>query len=223
MLLRRQIYMKQLKIFISYSSQDKLIAGSFKRYFEEYAGFLVFLAHEDIAPALEWELKIIRNLKEADVIISLITDNYRSSEFTDQELGMALAWNKIIIPIKLANINPYGFIKKLQALKCGSNQNEIINAVTTVVFVLINNREFNRFKEIVIDCVINAFNNSSSFKTTRIIIGMLMKVGNFNKDQLTKIEKAMIYNDQIYNEYFAFPNFKEKLINKYKITIDIKS
>lgn len=127
--------MSQLKVFISYSSQDKNLSGLFKQYFEDYACFSVFLAHEDIAPALEWELKVIKNLKEADVIIPLITDSYRDSEFTDQELGMALAWKKIIIPIKLSNINPYGFIKKIQALKCQCNRNEIIDAVTTVVFV----------------------------------------------------------------------------------------
>lgn len=109
--------MKKLKVFISYSSDDKFIGGLFKQCFENYAGFSVFLAHEDIFPALEWELKIIKNLKETDVVIPLITDNYRNSEFTDQELGMALALSKIIIPIKLSNINPYGFIKKTSSFK----------------------------------------------------------------------------------------------------------
>jgi hypothetical protein len=67
--------MDLLKVFISYSSQDKVLGGLFKQCFENYAGFSVFLAHEDISPALEWELKIVKKLKEADVIIPLITDN----------------------------------------------------------------------------------------------------------------------------------------------------
>ena len=52
--------MSQLKVFISYSSLDKSLAGLFKQCFENYAGFSVFLAHEDISPALDWELKIIK-------------------------------------------------------------------------------------------------------------------------------------------------------------------
>jgi hypothetical protein len=212
--------MGQLKVFISYSSQDKSLAGLFKQCFEEYAGFSVFLAHEDIAPALEWELKIIKNLKEADVIVPLITDNYRDSEFTDQEIGMALAWNKIIIPIKLSDINPYGFIKKIQALKCQHNYNKIINAVATIVFVLTENKEFNKFKEVVVDSVIEAFNNSNSFRTTRIIIGILTKIKSFNSKQINGLKKAIRNNDQVYNEIYALPDFKRTLENNLKILID---
>lgn len=212
--------MKNLKVFISYSSQDKYLSGLFKRCFEEYAGFSVFLAHEDIVPALEWELKIIKNLKEADVVIPLITDSYRTSEFTDQELGMALAWGKIIIPIKLSNINPYGFIKKIQALKCQCNHNEIIDAVATTVFVLTEYKEFNKSKEVVVDSVMEAFNKSNSFKTTRIIIRILTKIGTFNSKQIEGLKRAIKNNDQIYNEIFALPEFKATLKNKHKITID---
>lgn len=212
--------MRQLKVFISYSSQDKSLGGLFKQCFVDYAGFSVFLAHEDIAPALEWEFKMIKNLKEADVIIPLITDNYRASEFTDQELGMALAWNKIIIPIKLSDINPYGFIKKYQALKCQCNHNDIINAVATVVFVLTENKEFNKFKEVVVNSVAEAFNKSSSFKTTRIIIRILTKIKSFNSKQIDGLKKAIRNNDQVYKEIYALPDFKETLKNKHKIVID---
>jgi len=212
--------MEQLKVFISYSSQDKSLAGLFKQCFENYAGFSVFLAHEDISPASEWEIKIIKNLKETDVIIPLITDNYRNSEFTDQELGMALALNKIIIPIKLSNINPYGFIKKLQALKCNCDQNDIINAVATIVFVLINNNEFNIYRDLVVDSVIEAFCNSNSYKTTRTIIRVLTKIKSFNKNQIVGLKKAIKNNSQVYDEAYALPDFKKILTDKHKIVID---
>jgi hypothetical protein len=212
--------MKILKVFISYSSLDGRIAGLFKKCFEEYAGFSIFLAHEDIAPALEWELKIIKNLREANIIIPLITNNYRNSEFTDQELGMSLAWNKIIIPIKLSTINPYGFIKKIQALKCEGNENKIIDAVTFIAFVLTENSEFNKFKEAVIDSVIEAFNKSGSFKTTRIIIRVLAKIKSFNKDQIIGLKRAIKNNNQVYDEVYALPDFKKILTDKHKIVID---
>lgn len=212
--------MKQLKVFISYSSQDKSLAGLFKQCFEDYAGFSVFLAHEDISPALEWELKLIKNLKDADLIIPLITDNYRNSEFTDQELGMALALNKIIIPIKLSNINPYGFIKKIQALKCYRTEQSVINAVVYLVLVLVENKEFNKYKKVVIDSVINAFGLSNSFNMTRIIIRILSKISNFDEKQILLIKNSIKNNFQINQEYYALPIFKKILKEKHKIDID---
>lgn len=212
--------MARLRIFISYSSKDKILSGLFKQCFETYTGFQVFLAHDDISPALEWELEIIKNLKETDVIIPLITDNYRSSEFTDQELGVGLALNKIIIPIKLSNINPYGFIKKLQALKCHGEPNDIINAVATIVFVLIYNDKFNTYKDLVIDSVVEAFYNSNSYKTTSIIIRTLTKINRFNGNQVDCLIRAIKNNNQVYNELYALPDFKKILIDKYQIVID---
>lgn len=212
--------MNQLKVFISYSSEDKRLGRLFKTCFENYAGFLVFLAHEDILPATEWELKIIKELKESDAVIPLITENYRNSEFTDQELGMALAWRKTILPPKLTNINPYGFIKKFQALKCRNNEFSIINAVVSIVLVLIESKEFNKHKEAVIDSVIKAFNQSSSFKMTRTIIRVLTKIISFNEEQILSLKKAIKNNYQIYDEYFAFPDFKKILKEKHKIIVD---
>lgn len=212
--------MKHLKVFISYSSDDKKLARLFKSCFITYAGFLVFLAHEDIVPASEWELKIIEELKQADIVVPLITNNYHSSEFTDQELGMAFAWDKIIIPIKLTDINPYGFIKKIQALKCLDNEYDVINAVLSIVFVLIERKEYKRFKKTVVDCLINAFNSSGSFKTTRIIIRILTKIDQFNSNQITSLKKAIKNNNQIYDEYYALPDFKKMLEEKHKIAID---
>jgi len=208
------------KVFISYSSHDKQLGGLFKQSFEKYAGFSVFLAHDDISPALEWEVKIIKNLKSTDIVIPLITDNYRGSEFTDQELGMSLALNKIIIPIKLSNINPYGFISKLQALKCRHNQNDIINAVATIVFVLVSNNEFNTYKDLVIDSVIGAFCNSDSYKTTRTIIRTLTKINTYNTYQIDSLKKAIKTNSQIYDEVYALPTFLQLLKNRYQIDID---
>jgi len=210
----------RLKIFISYSSEDKGLGRLFKTCFENYVGFSVFLAHEDISPATEWELKIIKEMRNSDVVIPLITKNYRNSEFTDQELGMALAWEKIILPIKLADINPYGFIKKFQALKCKNDEYSIVNGVVSTALVLIESKEFNKHRNIVIKSVVKAFCQSSSFKMTRTIIGILTKINKFTDEQITSFKKAIKNNSQIYDEYYALPNFKKMLKEQYKIVID---
>lgn len=212
--------MNRLKVFISYSSKDSYLAHSFKTFFKDYAGFSVFLAHEDIFPATEWEVKIVNELKNSDIVIPLITKNYRNSEFTDQELGMSLAWKKIILPIKLSDINPYGFIKKFQALKCNNDEYSIMKAVVSIVLILIENNEFNKYKNIVIDSLIYAFQQSSSFRMTRIIIEILTKINKFTESQKELLKKAIISNRQIYEEHFYLPRFKKFLKEKHKIDID---
>ena len=51
-----------MKIFISYSQEDKELAGDLKRSFEEYDSVKCFIAHDDITPGSEWEKKILSNL-----------------------------------------------------------------------------------------------------------------------------------------------------------------
>ncbi|HIH44794.1 MAG TPA: toll/interleukin-1 receptor domain-containing protein, partial [Candidatus Methanoperedenaceae archaeon] len=66
------IKIKSLRIFLSYSTNDKVIAGSLKTLLE-LMGFEVFLAHEDIEPSVEWQEEIKDNLDKCDIFIPLLT------------------------------------------------------------------------------------------------------------------------------------------------------
>jgi gas vesicle structural protein len=64
-------------------------------------GLDVFLAHEDIAQSAAWVQTILAELKAADVFLPLLTDNFPGSKFTDQETGLAVAGDKLTIPLKV--------------------------------------------------------------------------------------------------------------------------
>jgi hypothetical protein len=105
-------------VFLSYSSLDRSIAGMVKACLKQY-GLDVFLAHEDITPSDVWVETIQENLNSCDVFIPIISQNFRESLWTDQEVGQAVqrfeAQGKpVIIPLKI-NMVPYGFIGKIQA------------------------------------------------------------------------------------------------------------
>lgn len=102
------------KAFLSYSTKDKTLAGSVKEELVQ-AGIDVFLAHEDIEPSEEWIKIIQQNLDNCDAFLILLTDNFKSSSWTDQESGQAYLNDKLIIPIKVS-LNPYGFLGKIQAV-----------------------------------------------------------------------------------------------------------
>ena len=116
--IQQKPFSKSIRIFLSYSSDDGILAGKIKRYLEDYFGFEVFLAHEDIGAAEEWPKVIIENLKSTDIFMPLLSPNFTKSSFTDQETGMAFILGKGIIPISVeTGVTPYGFINKIQALK----------------------------------------------------------------------------------------------------------
>src|SRR5690349_14086406 len=89
---------RSLRVFLSYSHHDKLLAGKVKEQLELYFGLEIFLAHEDIDGGEEWEKIIVENLKATDIFMPLLSPNFESSAFTDQETGIAYALNKKVIP-----------------------------------------------------------------------------------------------------------------------------
>lgn len=88
------------KIFLSYSTADKKLAGKLREGLEA-EGLHVFLAHEDIEPTERWRDKIISDLKSSSVFIALRTKNYLGRPYTEQECGFALALNKRILTLSI--------------------------------------------------------------------------------------------------------------------------
>ncbi len=97
-------------VFISHSYEDRKLAGTIKEALARY-GVKAFIAHEDIDPTVEWQDAILQALKNCKALIALLTHNFESSKWTDQELGVAVAFGKFIVPISVELV-PYGFIGK---------------------------------------------------------------------------------------------------------------
>lgn len=103
-------------IFISYATEDKILAGKLKKELDTI-GFKSFLAHEDIEPTAKWRDRIISDLKTANIFIALRTKNYINKQYTEQECGFALALNKRILTICIdIKISEMGFCSELQGV-----------------------------------------------------------------------------------------------------------
>ena len=68
-----------LNAFISYSSDDKEIAGIVKKALSNL-GIDSFLAHEDITPSQEWQVEIANKLNTCNIFVPIITENFRESD-----------------------------------------------------------------------------------------------------------------------------------------------
>ncbi|MCP4583280.1 MAG: toll/interleukin-1 receptor domain-containing protein [candidate division Zixibacteria bacterium] len=120
-----------VKVFMSYSNTDKSLVGKIKQHLEE-ANLSVFVAHDDIEISEEWEDRILKELRDCHVFIALLTPNFRPSEWTDQEVGSAIAGNKLIIP--LIDDKIHGFLKRKQGLNIKDKTPKLIaNEITEFI------------------------------------------------------------------------------------------
>ena len=103
-----------LRLFISHKAKYKKQASELKDALDYY-GVSSFVAHEDIEPTKEWQNEIEKALFSMDAIVALLTEDFNSSKWSDQEVGVAICRRVPVIPIRLG-MDPYGFIGKYQAL-----------------------------------------------------------------------------------------------------------
>lgn len=102
------------RVFISHVHTARFQAGNL-RYALQRFGISAFVAHDDIDTSDEWQEEILRSLMSMDAFVAILTPDFNSSRWTDQEVGIAVARNVLLIPINRGE-NPYGFLAKYQAL-----------------------------------------------------------------------------------------------------------
>ena len=108
----------ETKAFISYSHLDKQIAG----YVNEVLtgiGIDGFLAHEHIDASKEWRERILEELRYCDLFIPLLSEDFRKSDWTSQEVGFIVSRLKEgvkIVPFSIDETVPYGFFSHIQSV-----------------------------------------------------------------------------------------------------------
>lgn len=102
------------RLFLSHKSEVKKETAALKDGLRLF-GISCFVAHEDIHPTKAWQDEIENALASMDGFVALMTENFHESDWTDQEVGFAIARGVPIIAVRLGK-DPYGFIGKFQAL-----------------------------------------------------------------------------------------------------------
>lgn len=191
----------KLKIFFSYSTNDKTIVGLLKDLLEPY-GFEVFVAHHDdaIEPAVEWKDEIIDSIVKCDVFIPLITNNFKDSEWTDQETGMAKINEKFIIPLEI-DAPPYGFIGNIQSLKLNktklTSQTYMKYELPHKIFEVIKKEP--KFEKYIIDIFIKEFRLTGTFNGADEKVKEIEHFNNFTPEQVNQIYQITKENRQIHD------------------------
>jgi len=104
-----------VRVFISHRMSVDEGASGLKESLARCCGVAAFLDHEDIEPTQEWHREIEQALFSMDALIALLTEDFHESNWTDQEVGVAIGRRVPLIPVRLGR-DPYGSMGKSQAL-----------------------------------------------------------------------------------------------------------
>lgn len=118
-----------MKTFISYEAKHSKLAGRIEKYLDEYS-FNCFLAHEDIPPQSHWPQKILDNLNKCDLFIALLTPEYKTSFYCQQEVGYVVCRRIEILTILISE-KPMGLISNMQGIKF--NKDDFENSCWKIV------------------------------------------------------------------------------------------
>lgn len=189
-----------IEVFLSHADEDKIVARRIANALEKYQ-VKTFVAHDDIDAGDDWETTLIDKIKECDLFMALLSKNFHNAHYTDHEVGIARGFNRPIIPIRIDNTSPYGFMLKFQAKKISADvigEAEITDLVHSMSTVTEKGRN-------IIDNLIKEFSNVGTYDEANDISVTLFTYTKFSKEQINDIAEAYIHNDQIRGGWSSDP------------------
>jgi len=182
-----------LRVFLSHKAEYKSQATDLKSQLEKY-GISSFVAHTDIQPTKEWVQEIEYALLSMDVLVALMTEDFNDSDWTDQEVGVAVGRHTLIIPVNILK-DPYGFIGKYQALS--GIWSDIPKMASEIFGIIVNHPAT---EEKIKKSVIHAFKNASSYDESIFFIKKVLPCFEKMEDiHIGQIIAAFSENGQIYD------------------------
>lgn len=167
------------RVFLSHKSEVKKETAALKDGLRLF-GISCFVAHEDIHPTKAWQDEIENALASMDGFVALMTENFHDSDWTDQEVGYAVARGVPIIAVRLGK-NPYGFIGKFQALS-----STWLAAVEDIVKILIKNDQ-------MLSAYILALRNCPNWDSGNTLAKVLPSIEKLTASQIDALVTA--YNE----------------------------
>lgn len=181
------------KLFISHLSTFKEKTSLLKNDLEKY-GISAFVAHEDIEPTKQWQDEIEKGLFTMDALCAILMPGFKESNWTDQEIGVAIGRKLLVIPIR-KGLDPYGFIGKYQGYQ---SHNKKIHEVGESIFQIISKNPKTKNKYLNIICELFLMSNSFEDGLNRIKI--INKIEHISSDKVQQIHTRIIENKNLKNK-----------------------
>jgi len=103
------------QVFVSYSTKDLPLVEEVRSILHG-SGVTVFVAEHAVAPGEPLAQRISNAIKTSDLFVLVWSKNSRESEWVSQEIGIATAAGKPVIPVVLDCEKPPGFLQGIKYL-----------------------------------------------------------------------------------------------------------
>jgi hypothetical protein len=174
---------QHVRVFLSHKATVKVETAQLKRSFLR-CGIAAFVAHEDIEPTQEWQKEIERALFSMDALVALLSPDFHDSNWTDQEVGVAMGRGVPLIAVRLG-LDPYGLMGKAQGL--GGCRWSDTDSIAPNVFRILQKRLPDKSR--LFECALAAYAESESFADSAWKVEHLLS--GFQKLSATQMEKLL--------------------------------
>jgi TIR domain len=161
--------LNHFRLFLSHLSSFKVTTAALRNSLRRFA-ISGFVAHEDIAPAKQWQNEIEAALFSMDALVVLVTPNFVESEWADQEVGIAIGRESLVIPV-MRDAIPHGFIGKFQGV---NGKGKSVPQVANELFeVLIGSSQTkNRLLTCLVDTTVLELNEAAAMAKLKALISV---------------------------------------------------
>jgi hypothetical protein len=201
------------RLFASHLSRDKAFVSQVKDCLRKYA-VDTFVAHEDIEPTREWISEIEVALATCNAAAALLTPDFHTSDWTDQEIGYCLQRRILLIPIRMGR-DPYGFFARFQGLQGVGKGPEVVAREIFDILV-----KHDQTASLMSDALVGQFTLSKSYNEAKQNFGLLQYVRTWTPGLLGRVETAVHENSQVRGA-FGIPEKVRTLLAKYSVTGDL--
>jgi nucleoside 2-deoxyribosyltransferase len=195
------------RIFLSHRAEQKKMATAVKDELRKL-GAAAFVAHEDIEPTKEWQAEIERALGSMDVLVAMMTEGFRASHWTNQEIGVAIGRGIPVISVRLGE-DPVGFIGKHQALL---GDMEHPNRIATALFArMLENLGLGKQ---ILPSLVERWEQAEGFSTGIQVMAVLKDLSTIPDALMARLESAYKTNNQLHGSIFVrreFPVFVTRM------------
>lgn len=182
---------EHIRVFLSHKATVKVETSQLKRSLLR-CGIAAFVAHEDIEPAQEWQKEIERALFSMDALVALLTTDFHDSNWTDQEVGVAIGRGVPLFAVRLGR-DPYGLMGKGQGLG-GCSWTDTDN-IALNIFHLLKKRLTDKSR--LFECALAAYAKSDSFADSAWKVKHLLSgFDDLSSTQVERVVAAYRTNDQ---------------------------
>jgi len=201
-----------LKAFISYSTNDKQIAGRIKSILNEHQ-IDSFLAHEDINVSQHWKDRIVKELTESKIVIPLLSTAFKKSEWAPQEIGLAFGRGNILfIPLSIDRTIPFGFISHIQGKQipdAGVSRDLLIGPI------------IDRFPHEIIPRLIEQLTEARSFRGAEdLMLPLVPHFSKFNDAEIDAFAAASIGNIQVWGASDCREEYLPQFLDLHRSRLD---